>query len=211
MSVTHWMLRSRTFIGALLIGLASGAYGECEIESDSNALGVRYEVTSTQGDEVRVEQMAIWRLDGRLLHERPASQMADLWERTRNGRLHLIRYFDAHQRAIEYQPDDLGFSEDGPFAQRLALLEALCADEAYTYVEDQVRFIWRRTEVVTDPEAVMTAFEDRSRYASTDYADIGDNESDPFLLRMVNLGFVEHGGSGFYDADGHDMGGRHNH
>lgn len=42
-------------------------------------------------------------------------------------------------------------------------------------------------------------------YQSTDYADVGDNESDPFLRKMIRLGFVKHGASGFYDSEGHPM------
>ncbi|MFY8275285.1 hypothetical protein AAEU32_14265 [Pseudoalteromonas sp. SSDWG2] len=47
------------------------------------------------------------------------------------------------------------------------------------------------------------------RYQITDYADVGDNESDPFLSKMINQGFVEHGASGFYDSQGHAIGGHH--
>jgi len=43
-------------------------------------------------------------------------------------------------------------------------------------------------------------------YQSTDYADVGDNEADPFLRKMIRLGFVKHGASGFYDSEGHAMG-----
>ncbi len=48
-------------------------------------------------------------------------------------------------------------------------------------------------------------------YQTTDYADIGDNESDPFLAKMINLGFVEHGASGFYDAQGNQLKGAYKH
>lgn len=48
-------------------------------------------------------------------------------------------------------------------------------------------------------------------YQTTDYADIGDNEGDPFLAKMINLGFIEHGASGFYDANGKALGGGHSH
>ncbi|RJG17922.1 hypothetical protein D4A39_05365 [Alcanivorax profundi] len=44
-----------------------------------------------------------------------------------------------------------------------------------------------------------------SAWQSTDFADVGDNEADPFLRRMIALGFVEHGASGFYQADGTPM------
>lgn len=48
-------------------------------------------------------------------------------------------------------------------------------------------------------------------YQTTDYADIGDNENDPFLAKMINLGFIEHSATGFYDANGKAMHGGHGH
>ena len=51
-------------------------------------------------------------------------------------------------------------------------------------------------------QKVQVEFAKWDNYQTTDYADIGDNESDPFLAKMINLGFVEHGASGFYHADG---------
>ncbi|MBD1389324.1 hypothetical protein IC617_07795 [Neiella sp. HB171785] len=50
-------------------------------------------------------------------------------------------------------------------------------------------------------------FASRQAYQTTDYADVGDNESDPFFLKMMSLGFVQHGASGFYNADGSKLGG----
>lgn len=50
-----------------------------------------------------------------------------------------------------------------------------------------------------------------SQWQSTDFADVGDNESDPFLRRMISLGFVEHGASGFYHADGSPLPGADHH
>ena len=47
---------------------------------------------------------------------------------------------------------------------------------------------------------------------STDFADVGDNEAGPFLRKMIALGFVEHGASGFYQANGETLqGGAHHH
>ncbi|WP_249319400.1 hypothetical protein [Pseudoalteromonas sp. BDTF-M6] len=48
-------------------------------------------------------------------------------------------------------------------------------------------------------------------YQSTDYADVGDNEQDPFLAKMINQGFIEHGASGFYSSDGQALRGGHHH
>ncbi len=54
-------------------------------------------------------------------------------------------------------------------------------------------------------------FELWTQWQSTDFADVGDNESDPFLRRMISLGFVEHGASGFYRADGSPLQGADHH
>ena len=43
-------------------------------------------------------------------------------------------------------------------------------------------------------------------YGTTDYTNIGDNESDPFLISMINLGFIEDHAHGFYDSKGNIMG-----
>ncbi|MFT6897794.1 MAG: hypothetical protein ACJA13_002205 [Paraglaciecola sp.] len=44
-----------------------------------------------------------------------------------------------------------------------------------------------------------------------DVSDIGDDHSDPFLIKMVTLGFIEHGASGFYDDKGNALEGAHHH
>lgn len=47
-------------------------------------------------------------------------------------------------------------------------------------------------EIVTDPADVDAVFTRLSDYQTTDFADIGDQESDPFLQKMINLGFTGH-------------------
>ncbi|AUD59052.1 hypothetical protein AYJ58_05915 [Shewanella sp. Pdp11] len=39
-------------------------------------------------------------------------------------------------------------------------------------------------------------------YQDIDFADVGDSESDPFIAKMINQGFIEHGSSGFYNSEG---------
>ncbi|WAJ70311.1 hypothetical protein [Catenovulum adriaticum] len=64
----------------------------------------------------------------------------------------------------------------------------------------------------TNLKEIKQQFAAWDRYQTTDYADIGDNEADPFLRKMINLGFIEHGATGFYHEDGHALGGgHHNH
>jgi len=64
---------------------------------------------------------------------------------------------------------------------------------------------WNLVSIEYNKSQIETFFNQRDRYQTTDYADIGDNESDPFLLKMMNLGFIEHGSSGFYDAAGNHL------
>lgn len=70
---------------------------------------------------------------------------------------------------------------------------------------------WQLAEIISNQSEIEAAFAKRDTFNSTDFADIGDNESDPFLMNMINLGFIEHGNSGFYDSEGNDIGGGHGH
>ncbi|WP_370980319.1 hypothetical protein [Agaribacterium sp. ZY112] len=71
--------------------------------------------------------------------------------------------------------------------------------------------IWSLVQLDKDFNKIQQGLDKRENYHATDFADIGDNESDPFLLNMMNLGFIEHGASGFYNAEGHSMGDGHHH
>lgn len=42
-------------------------------------------------------------------------------------------------------------------------------------------------------------------YQDLDFADVGDSESDPFIAKMITQGFIQHGSSGFYSADGEKL------
>ncbi|MBW8191473.1 hypothetical protein K0504_10535 [Neiella marina] len=68
-------------------------------------------------------------------------------------------------------------------------------------------FVIKLQEVSQEDDKIEQFFVSRQAYQTTDYADVGDNESDPFLRKMMNLGFVSHGASGFYSADGKPLGG----
>ncbi len=59
------------------------------------------------------------------------------------------------------------------------------------------------------PQLIEQQFALWDRYQSTDYADVGDNEQDAFLSKMINQGFIEHSASGFYSSDGQALGGHH--
>jgi len=69
-----------------------------------------------------------------------------------------------------------------------------------TYKEVSASKEFRLTLSSTNANAVVVNdfFSSLASYQTTDYADIGDNESDPFLLSMINLGFVKQGASGVF-------------
>lgn len=57
---------------------------------------------------------------------------------------------------------------------------------------------------------VKAQFDKWDSYKMIDYADVGDTESDPFVAKMINMGFVKHG-AGFYNSDGTAIEGGHGH
>lgn len=79
------------------------------------------------------------------------------------------------------------------------------------YRDNYYETVWLLTEKVLSTNNIDTVFAQRQNYQMTDYADIGDNESDPFLRKMIHLGFVKHGSSGFYDANGNKLSSNHLH
>jgi hypothetical protein len=70
---------------------------------------------------------------------------------------------------------------------------------------------WQLAEVTYDNKMIQQQLDTFSEYQSTDFADIGDNESDPFFRKMINLGFIEHSASGFYDSEGNSLSSAHQH
>jgi hypothetical protein len=66
---------------------------------------------------------------------------------------------------------------------------------------------WSLKSLTLSNKQITPFFKSRYAYYATDYADIGDDHTDPFLTKMMNLGFIEHGASGFYDTQGNPMSG----
>ncbi len=78
-----------------------------------------------------------------------------------------------------------------------------------SYRQGELMIEWKLRDLIDSQEVVNQYFSVLSSYQTTDYIDIGDNESDPFFLKMIHLGFVEHGASGFYDAEGNSLDSHH--
>jgi hypothetical protein len=68
---------------------------------------------------------------------------------------------------------------------------------------------WQQTELTFNETAIKQKFAMLSNYQSTDFADIGDDHTDPFLTKMVHQGFLEAGASGYYDTKGNAIGSHH--
>lgn len=95
--------------------------------------------------------------------------------------------------------------------QTLEWLPAYALPRSLVSSTDAATIAIELVAVRADPEHVRSQFDRWSTFQTTDYADIGDNESDPFLRKMIRLGFIQHGSSGFYDASGQAMDGGHHH
>jgi len=83
--------------------------------------------------------------------------------------------------------------------------------KTYSETTSSAKLKWELVSIITNKKKINNIFSIRSDYKTTDYTDIGDNESDPFLMKMINLGFVEHAASGFYDSKGNNLDGNHHH
>ncbi|TAA43657.1 hypothetical protein [Corallincola spongiicola] len=70
---------------------------------------------------------------------------------------------------------------------------------------------WQLVTLAHDRKTINTFFAVRQNYQATDYADIGDDHTDPFLTQMVTQGFIEGGASGFYDTQGNALAGHEHH
>ncbi|MCL1074763.1 hypothetical protein [Shewanella dokdonensis] len=67
---------------------------------------------------------------------------------------------------------------------------------------------WQAQQFVATDD-VTQHFQQWQTYKSTDFADVGDNEQDPFLAKMINQGFVEHSEHAAYDSHGNPLGSHH--
>lgn len=244
------MIRTITVFILCLAGFAGGLRAECNIDPDK--LGAHYGVTIGEAHNAPKlsEPFTLWRNGLQVAYEYPEPGITDLWERTANGRLRLVRHFDKHERGIEYQPGEIRLSVktdawilkrqliSNELIESMELEKAWGEDcdrvEVYTRDHGEKRLVlewlpvlelakkftmespegqrlWSLEKIVTDGGRVAREFAEREGYRMTDYADIGDHESDPFFLRMMNLGYIGHGSSGFYDAQGNAVEGNAGH
>ena len=70
---------------------------------------------------------------------------------------------------------------------------------------------WQLKKITYKDQVIKKQLGTLLSFQSTDFTDIGDNESDPFFRKMIHLGFIEHSASGFYDSEGNSLSSSHQH
>lgn len=234
----------------MLITMAMLGAGSLQAQQcDAEHIRADYQITqTTQHSQTPAKQIQLWRNGPHQVAKRDMQHhISDVWQQFGQGQVRLVRYFEQAQRAIEYQPDELGQSirwqqqyqwiSDADLQQlTLKSTQGTGCDTEMLYQGEiagaQIRLLWlpqyrlikqlqRNTSqfseqwqlqsLSTDQAVISAQFQRLDQFQTTDYADIGDNESDPFLSKLINQGFVQHGGSGFYNAQGQMLEGHHHH
>lgn len=222
-------------------------------DKNSKRLKADYSISitkhTTMGDITRTTNLSLWRMDNKVAHQYPETNITEEYTLVRNKFIKPVRYFDGHQRAIEYQPGEtIHGKKETDFSYRYQLVSDTFLDsmtlvsstgsgcektETYELKNSAGSFTltWlvhqqliasfevesgktHRTWTLTSTNYnadVNSFFAKRADYQATDYADIGDDHTDPFLTKMVTQGFIEAGASGFYNDKGHALEGEHSH
>ena len=102
--------------------------------------------------------------------------------------------------SLEYQVTSQGNTKDIAIHRAGRELVRLPAQQIVVSYENPV-LAWSLTE--QGDSGLQQRLASRDDYTLIDFADIGDSEENPFVKKMINWGFVEHGASGFYDEHGH--------
>lgn len=103
-----------------------------------------------------------------------------------------------------YQQEEYQLTKEG-INVRLTWLPQLNLLKRLQVTQNNYSKIWRLNNVESSLDNVNQFFANHYQYQSTDYSDIGDNESDPFLVKMINLGFIDHTPKGFYNSQGDNI------
>lgn len=148
---------------------------------------IEYEATKTNTNQA-------WDHHAQLLHPKFTEQ-ATLIEKTGEGCEKLEHY----QQKEKTKTVDIWWFPEEKIMKRMT---SVSADKTIN---------WQLTEATHNQKVIQQQLDILSSYQSTDFADIGDNESDPFFRKMINLGFIEHSASGFYDSKGNSLPSSHQH
>lgn len=213
-------------------------------QCDHSQVKATYTITKVAGSQQQQTQITLLRAGDHVAHIYHDTGITEMWYLNAKQQIKTTRFFDEHQRAIEYQPGEgiQGKTETGwsrryqmiadrtlsnleqtnsvgegcqtvqIFENQQIKLEWFAQKQLIQSLEVQYPLFketWELMSLSLDKVDIAAEFAKRERYLSTDYADIGDDHTDPFLTQMVNLGFIEGGASGFYNAQGEALQGEH--
>ncbi|WP_213611534.1 hypothetical protein [Pseudoalteromonas sp.] len=218
---------------------------QCDINAAQ--LKADYKIINTHKAQQSTQLLTLWRDHQQVAHQ--GEMITELWQQLSNNQLRPIRFFNAEQRGIEYQPSEVRGVQNWSAKNQLVdshLIEKMTlvntqgegCDQVKNYVltegdtqfkltflpqsklvktfrvtneKGQTETVLSLNKVNSDAQVITAQFAKLDNFQTTDYADIGDNESDPFLAKMINLGFIEHGATGFYNQQGEAIQGGHHH
>ncbi|WJG10641.1 hypothetical protein [Aliiglaciecola sp. LCG003] len=220
-------------------------------EEQSSPLQADYTITNMHQQKIiSTTALSLLRAKNRVAHRYPASQITEAWYLTSHSRIMPTRYFDAHNRAIEYSPtESVHGKKETDWSYRFQLVsddllnsmtkvsqtgQGCDVVETYQLKSENTQLSiswkpdialvtkyelkkgmhterWQLQQLIQSSEPVTALFSRVDQYQTTDFADIGDDHTDPFLTKMVTLGFIEKGASGFYDDKGNPLRADHQH
>ncbi|TVL18176.1 hypothetical protein AYJ02_04645 [Shewanella algae] len=97
-----------------------------------------------------------------------------------------------------------------PQSLQLSWISELELPAEMTITQGEQRIVYRLSKLTPVSQEGFKRL--TSGFQDLDFADVGDSESDPFIAKMITQGFIQHGSSGFYSADGQQLeGGHHSH
>jgi len=65
--------------------------------------------------------------------------------------------------------------------------------------------VWRLESIDFDVRKISQQAQQRAGYLMTDFADIGDNESDPFFKSMINSGYIAYSANASHQGHSHGL------
>jgi hypothetical protein len=229
---------------AFLISWPTSSHAQQQCVSQGQ-LKAKYKITvqhklQNMNNNTKDTTLILWRKNNVVAHQYPSTQITEMWQKINDRLIKPIRFFNAHSRAIEYQPGEVvhGKKEtDWSYRNQLisdVLLKSMqkvktygqaCVQvvqliqkskkgelliewmpqlkliKSFQFKGQQRQENWQLVELDIQSAKSEAYFDKLYTYQTTDYADIGDDHTDQFLTKMVTLGFVEAGSSGFYDNE----------
>ena len=192
---------------------------QCNI--DSAHLKADYKITNTHKNEQSTQSLTLWRNNSQVAHQRgieyQPSEVRGVQSWSAKNQLvdtHLIEKMtlvNTQGSGCDEVKNYTLTEGDNQFKLALFTKSNLVKSFSVTNKKSHTHTDLNLNDVSSNKAEITAQFAKWDRFQTTDYADIGDNENDPFLAKMINLGFIEHGATGFYNQQGKAIQGGHHH